>query len=131
MLTACGLIMPPPQAPGHHVLLLDIDESVLAELVVGILAARHVAAFARASIHCAALAMRALEFDGLVGVLGGGFGVVVGRSEGGIRAGLVGTRLLPLIAWDSRWTSSRGFCFLFGEWVCRERGALRQSLVIL
>ena len=56
--------MPPPQAPGHHVLLLDIDESVLAELVVGILAARHVAAFARASIHCAALAKRALESDG-------------------------------------------------------------------
>ena len=45
-------------------LLLDIDESVLAELVVGILAARHVAAFARASIHCAALAKRALESDG-------------------------------------------------------------------
>ena len=42
--------------------LLDIDE--IAELVVSILAARHVAAFARASSHCAALAKRALEFDG-------------------------------------------------------------------
>ena len=40
-----------------------LDESVIAELVVSILAARHVAAFARASSHCAELAKRALEFD--------------------------------------------------------------------
>ena len=44
--------------------LLDIDDSVIAELVVGMLAARHVAAFARASSHCAELAKRALQFDG-------------------------------------------------------------------
>ena len=37
--------------------LLDIDDSVIAQLVVGMLAARYVAAFARASSHCAELAI--------------------------------------------------------------------------
>ena len=42
---------------GHHMRFLDIDDSMIAELVVGMLAARHVAAFARASSHCAELAI--------------------------------------------------------------------------
>ena len=66
--TSCQMRPPPLSATQVHVTshmrLLDIDDSVIAELVVGMLAARHVAAFARASSHCAELAKRALQFDG-------------------------------------------------------------------